>query len=79
VGHGPGVLTADAARARRGHARPAVRENTLKQRLQAGQPAFGVMCTFPSSPVLGMLGHLGFDWIPFDSPCVACLRVARAS
>jgi hypothetical protein len=25
-----------------------MRENTLKQRLNAGKAAFGVMCTFPS-------------------------------
>src|SRR5262249_6850593 len=43
-----------------------MRENTLKQRLYAGKAAFGVMCTFPSPPVGGMLGHLGFDWILLD-------------
>jgi len=37
-----------------------MRENTLKQRLYAGKAAFGVMCTFPSPPVVEMLGHLGF-------------------
>ena len=30
-------------------------------------PAFGVMCTFPSPPVVEMLGHLGFDWILLDN------------
>ena len=44
-----------------------MRENTLKQQLQAGKPAFGVMCTFPSPPVVEMLGHLGFDWILLDN------------
>jgi 2-keto-3-deoxy-L-rhamnonate aldolase RhmA len=44
-----------------------MRENTLKQRLYAGQAAFGVMCTFPSPPVVEMLGHLGFDWILLDN------------
>jgi 4-hydroxy-2-oxoheptanedioate aldolase len=44
-----------------------MRENTLKLRLYAGQPAFGVMCTFPSPPVVEMLGHLGFDWILLDN------------
>jgi len=38
-----------------------MRENTLKQQLHAGKPAFGFMCTFPSPPVVEMLGHLGFD------------------
>jgi 4-hydroxy-2-oxoheptanedioate aldolase len=44
-----------------------MRENTLKQRLQAGQAAFGVMCTFPSPPVVEMLGYLGFYWILLDN------------
>src|SRR2546422_9632593 len=44
-----------------------MRENTLKQRLQAGKAAFGVMCTFPSPTVVEMLGHLGFDWILLDN------------
>jgi 4-hydroxy-2-oxoheptanedioate aldolase len=44
-----------------------VRENTLKQRLNAGKAAFGVMCTFPSPPVVEMLGYLGFDWILLDN------------
>jgi hypothetical protein len=33
-----------------------MRENTLKQQLYAGKAAFGVMCTFPSPPVVEMLG-----------------------
>jgi 4-hydroxy-2-oxoheptanedioate aldolase len=44
-----------------------MRENTLKQRLYAGKAAFGVMCTFPSPPVVEMLGHLGFDWVLLDN------------
>jgi 4-hydroxy-2-oxoheptanedioate aldolase len=44
-----------------------MRENTLKQRLYTGRAAFGVMCTFPSSPVVEMLGRLGFDWILLDN------------
>ena len=44
-----------------------MRENSLKRKLYAGQPAFGVMCTFPSPPVVEMLGHLGFDWILLDN------------
>ena len=44
-----------------------MRENTLKRRLYAGKAAFGVMCTFPSPPVVEMLGHLGFDWILLDN------------
>ncbi len=44
-----------------------MRENTLKQRLEAGNAAFGVMITFPSPPVMEMLGHLGFDWVLLDN------------
>jgi 2-keto-3-deoxy-L-rhamnonate aldolase RhmA len=44
-----------------------MRENTLKQRLYAGKATFGVMCTFPSPPVVEMLGYLGFDWILLDN------------
>jgi len=44
-----------------------MRENTLKQRLYAGKAAFGAMCTFPSPPVVEMLGHLGFDWVLLDN------------
>jgi HpcH/HpaI aldolase/citrate lyase family len=44
-----------------------MRENTLKQQLYAGKAAFGVMCTFPSPPVVEMLGCLGFDWILLDN------------
>ena len=44
-----------------------MRENTLKQKLQAGKAAFGVMITFPSAPVVEMLGNLGFDWVLIDN------------
>ena len=44
-----------------------MRKNTLKQQLQAGRAAFGVMCTFPSPQVVEMLGCLGFDWILLDN------------
>ena len=44
-----------------------MKENTLKQKLDAGQAAFGVMLTFPSAPMVEMLGHLGFDWILIDN------------
>jgi 2-keto-3-deoxy-L-rhamnonate aldolase RhmA len=62
-----------------------MRENTLKQRLYAGKAAFGVMCTFPSPPVVEMLGHLGFDWILLDNEhgsitvdtAEACIAVAE--
>ena len=44
-----------------------MRENTLKQKLEAGKAVFGVMLTFPSPQVVEMLGGLGFDWILIDN------------
>ena len=44
-----------------------MRENTLKQKLEAGKAVFGVMITFPSPPVVEMLGSLGFDWVLLDN------------
>ena len=44
-----------------------MRDNTLKARLNDGKAAFGVMITFPSAPVVEMLGHLGFDWVLIDN------------
>src|SRR5258705_9915752 len=66
---------------------PAMRDNTLKQRLYAGKAAFGVMCTFPSPPVVEMLGHLGFDWVLLDNEhgsitvdtAEACIAAAELS
>ena len=43
-----------------------MRQNTLKQKLEAGHAVFGVMITFPSPPVVEMLGYLGFDWVLID-------------
>ena len=44
-----------------------MRTNTLKQKLREGKPAFGVMITFPSPPVVEMLGYMGFDWVLIDN------------
>ena len=44
-----------------------MRENTLKRKLEDGKAAFGVMLTFPSAPMVEMLGCLGFDWILIDN------------
>lgn len=44
-----------------------MKENTLKQKLAAGKAVFGVMITFPSPPVIEMLGYLGFDWVLIDN------------
>ena len=64
-----------------------MRENTLKKRLYAGKAAFGVMCTFPSPPVVEMMGHLGFDWVLLDNEhgsitidtAEACIMAAEIS
>ena len=42
-------------------------ENTLKHKLNDGKAVFGVMITFPSAPVVEMLGALGFDWVLIDN------------
>ena len=44
-----------------------MQENKLLTKLQAGKAVFGVMITFPSAPVVEMLGHLGFDWVLLDN------------
>ena len=41
--------------------------NTLKQKLRAGKAAFGAMITFPSPPIVEMLGYMGFDWVLIDN------------
>ncbi|MES2565065.1 MAG: aldolase/citrate lyase family protein [Pseudomonadota bacterium] len=44
-----------------------MRTNTLKQKLAEDKPAFGVMITFPSPPIVEMLGYMGFDWVLIDN------------
>jgi 4-hydroxy-2-oxoheptanedioate aldolase len=44
-----------------------MRTNTLKQKLRDGKPVFGVMLTFPSPPVVEILGYIGFDWVLLDN------------
>ena len=44
-----------------------MRTNTLKQKLRDGKPVFGVMISFPSPPVVEMLGYMGFDWVLIDN------------
>ena len=44
-----------------------MRANTLKQKLRDGKPAFGAMITFPSPPIVEMLGYMGFDWVLIDN------------
>jgi 4-hydroxy-2-oxoheptanedioate aldolase len=41
-------------------------KNKLKEKLLAGQPAFGVSVMFPSPQLVEMVGRLGFDWVLLD-------------
>jgi 4-hydroxy-2-oxoheptanedioate aldolase len=41
-------------------------KNRMKEKLQSGQPAFGVSLMFPSPQIVEMLGRLGFDWVLID-------------
>lgn len=43
-----------------------MRKNRLKEKLVAGEPAFGVSVMFPSPQVVEMVGKLGFDWVLID-------------
>ncbi|RMF89546.1 MAG: 2-dehydro-3-deoxyglucarate aldolase [Nitrospinota bacterium] len=38
----------------------------MKEKLLAGQPAFGVSVMIPSPQVVEMIGKLGFDWVLID-------------
>ena len=40
--------------------------NRLKEKLKAGEPAFGVSVMFPSPQIVEMVGKLGFDWVMID-------------
>ena len=61
-----------------------MRENLLKSKLNAGKAVFGVMITFPSPPIVEMLGYLGFDWVLIDNEhgsitAESCEDLVRAS
>jgi len=43
-----------------------VRPNLSKQRVRAGQPAFGTMCNAASPLVAEFLGHSGYDFVVVD-------------
>jgi 2-keto-3-deoxy-L-rhamnonate aldolase RhmA len=44
-----------------------MRTNTLKQKLLDHKAVFGAMITFPSPPIVEMLGYMGFDWVLIDN------------
>lgn len=39
---------------------------SLKEKLYAGQPAYGVSVMIPSAQIVEMVAHLGFDWVLID-------------
>ncbi len=41
-------------------------KNKLKEKLQSGQPSFGVSVMIPSPQVVEMVGGQGFDWVMLD-------------
>ena len=43
-----------------------MRTNKMKEKLRAGQPAFGVSMMIPSPQTIEMVGRLGFDWVLID-------------
>ena len=40
--------------------------NRLKEKILAGEPAFGVSVMFPSPQIVEMVGKLGYDWVMID-------------
>lgn len=44
-----------------------MRVNTVRERLRAGHPAFGLWTTFGSPHVVEQASQLGFDWILIDT------------
>ena len=45
---------------------PTMTPNRMKQKLLAGEPAFGVSIMFPSPHIVDIVGRLGFDWVLID-------------
>jgi 4-hydroxy-2-oxoheptanedioate aldolase len=43
-----------------------MRTNTMKAKLAAGEPAFGMSIMIPSPQLVEMAGGLGFDWVLID-------------
>ena len=43
-----------------------MRDNALKAKLEADQPAFGCSVMIPSPQVVEMVAHAGFDWVLID-------------
>jgi len=43
-----------------------MKPNRMKEKLRAGEPAFGVSVMIPSPQLVEMLGACGFDWVLLD-------------
>jgi 4-hydroxy-2-oxoheptanedioate aldolase len=43
-----------------------MRENRMKTKMLAGEPALGCSVMFPSPQIIEMLGYAGFDWVLLD-------------
>ena len=43
-----------------------MKHNRMKEKLGAGEPAFGVSVMIPSPQIVEMLGSAGFDWVLLD-------------
>jgi hypothetical protein len=56
-------------RPRRSHPFPRrahMKKNLMKEKLRAGQPAFGVSVMIPSPQIVEMIAAAGFDWVLLD-------------
>jgi 2-keto-3-deoxy-L-rhamnonate aldolase RhmA len=43
-----------------------MKANRMKEKLYAGEPAFGVSVMIPSPQIVEMIGAAGFDWVLLD-------------
>ena len=43
-----------------------MKKNAMKEKLRAGQPAFGVSVMIPSPQIVEMIAAAGFDWVLID-------------
>ena len=43
-----------------------MKKNRMKEKLRAGEPAFGVSVMIPSPQIVEMIGAAGFDWVLLD-------------
>lgn len=43
-----------------------MKKNRMKEKLRAGEPAFGVSVMIPSPQIVEMVGAAGFDWVLLD-------------